>query len=75
MQSDKKIFDVIHVLGNIAVKSHKNLTQEEEHVDANGVGHDFSQRLNLLPPRIEITYPANDQAQQNQQGRPGGKSR
>jgi hypothetical protein len=65
----------VHVAGDLAVKSHEDLAQKEKDVDADGVGHRFGQGLDLLLTRVEIGEPADKQAQQNQQGRSGGKGR
>ncbi|VTR70884.1 hypothetical protein DESC_870040 [Desulfosarcina cetonica] len=75
VQSGKKVLDVRGVAGNIAVKSHKNLTQKEEDVDANCIGNGFCQALDLLLTRIEVGKTADKQAEQDQQGRAGGKGR
>jgi hypothetical protein len=64
-----------HVSRDVAVKRHKQLTAEEKQVGDEGIGDDFGQGLDLFPSRIEIGHPPDDEAQQDQQGRPRGKGR
>ena len=75
MKPHKQIFDMIHMLGNIAVKCDKYFTEKKENIQTNGVGNNFGQRLNLLFSRIEGGQFPNDHAQHNKQGRTGGKGR
>ena len=62
VKADKKVFEVIHVLRDLAVKGYEHLTQKEEHIDANRISRDFGQWLNLLPAGIKAAHAPDDQA-------------
>jgi hypothetical protein len=75
VQAEKEIFQMIHMLGDLAVKNHKDLAQEEKQIDDNAVSNDLGKGLNLFPARIKFGELAYEQAQQNQKRRPGSKGR
>ena len=56
VQSDKKVFHMVHMLRNIAVKYNKNLAKEEKDIKKNSVGHNLGKRLNLLLSRIKVGH-------------------
>ena len=75
VQTHEQVLDMGGVAGDLAVKGHEDLTQKEKDVNADGVGHSLGQGLNLLFARVEIGKAPDEQAQQDQQSRSGGKGR
>ena len=75
MQPDEQVLDVIHVFGDVAVEGDEHLTEEEEYIDADGIGHGFAEALNLGLARVELGGVADEEAEQHQQCRTGGKGR
>jgi hypothetical protein len=75
VEAEKQVLDVVHVSGDLAVKGDEHLAQEEKDVEDDGVGDDLGQGLDLLTARVEVGEFADDEAQQDQQGRAGGKGR
>jgi hypothetical protein len=73
VQADEQVLDVGHVAGNIAIEADKNLAQKQEHVDADGISHGLGQGLDLRLTRVEVGELADEQAEQDQQCRSGGK--
>ena len=54
LQADEEVFEVIHMLGDLAVKDDKHLAQKEKHVYADRIGDDFGQGLDLFLARIKF---------------------
>jgi hypothetical protein len=76
VQAHEQVFEVVHVARDLAVKGHEDLAQKEKDVDADGVGHGFGQGSGSAPyPGSKLGDLADEQAQQDQQGRSGGKGR
>jgi len=53
VKPEEKIFEMVHMFRDLAVKHHKDFTEQEKHVQNNSVGHNFRKRLDLLFTRIK----------------------
>ena len=75
VQADEEIFEMLHVLRDLAVEDRKDLHEHEEDAGDHGIGDDLGQRLDGLFSGVEAGESAQDEAEKDQEGRAGSKGR